>query len=120
VSKEPPPNLVYTLVPLEDLAATEKEIKQCLLELVKLDNPNIAQSSQDPFSSQAIPTTSQVSLHSDRSQTATTTVYVPIQRLQIFHPLFSKLSPDGVRYLLQVGNFITLLPNQILYKEDTR
>ena len=31
------PNLVYTLVPLEHLSAIEKEIKHCLLELVKSD-----------------------------------------------------------------------------------
>lgn len=30
-------NLVYTLVPLENLASIEKDIKQCLLELVNVE-----------------------------------------------------------------------------------
>jgi hypothetical protein len=34
---EDAPNLVYTLVPLENLAVIEKEIKHCLLELVNID-----------------------------------------------------------------------------------
>lgn len=32
------PNLVYTLVPLEHLGVIEKEIKHCLLELVKVED----------------------------------------------------------------------------------
>lgn len=38
VPQEDAPNLVYTLVPLDQLAVIEKEIKHCLLELVKVDN----------------------------------------------------------------------------------
>lgn len=44
------PNLVYTLVPLEHLAAIEKEIKHCLLELVKVEAQplgNLHQKSSD-------------------------------------------------------------------------
>ena len=37
VPEEEAENLVYTLVPLENLAAIEKEIKQCLLELVNVE-----------------------------------------------------------------------------------
>ena len=32
------PNLVYTMVPLDQLAEIEKEIKHCLLELVSIDH----------------------------------------------------------------------------------
>ena len=38
VPEQDAPNLVYTLVPLEHLGAIEKEIKQCLLELVKVED----------------------------------------------------------------------------------
>ena len=38
IPNEEAPNLVYTLVPLEHLANIEKEIKHCLLELVKVDS----------------------------------------------------------------------------------
>lgn len=48
----------------------------------------------------------------------TTTVYVPIVRLQQNHPLFIKLSTDAIKYLLQIGHIITLLPNQILFREE--
>lgn len=50
----------------------------------------------------------------------TTTVYVPIVRLQQNHPLFIKLSVEAIKFLLQIGNFITLLPNQILYREGQK
>jgi len=47
------PNLVYTLVPLEHLASIEKEIKHCLLELVKVEQPTLNQNSTDSLDDNA-------------------------------------------------------------------
>ena len=51
---------------------------------------------------------------------STSTVYVPIIRLQQNHPLFIKLSTETIKFLLQIGHIITLIPNQILYREDSK
>jgi hypothetical protein len=42
VPQQDAPNLVYTLVPLEHLGIIEKEIKHCLLELVKVEDKTSA------------------------------------------------------------------------------
>ena len=90
----------------------EKEIKSCLLELVKLEQPEIGGGVNQSTESLAS------AKHSQKS--AGITIYVPIVRLQQNHPLFVKMSVEAIRCLLQIGNFITLLPNQILYKEGAQ
>lgn len=66
---EPDQNLVYTLVPLEQMVIIEKEIKLCLLELVRV--PDINQKS----------TESLVLSKSSPKESVGTTVYVPIVKL---------------------------------------
>lgn len=45
------------------------------------------------------------------------TVYVPLNKLKIVHPLFRKFSVEAVSAILQLGNIILLKPDQVLFRK---
>eukprot|EP00347_Sterkiella_histriomuscorum_P016991 403351078 len=75
--------------------------------------------SQQKQSSQSRPITNQVVDAHNNGTLQEKTVFIPILKLHQNHPLFSKLSPQSTRILLQFGQIITLVPNQILYKQGS-
>ncbi|CDW81982.1 UNKNOWN [Stylonychia lemnae] len=140
--------MVYSLAQNDKIESIENEIKLCLLELVRSDQTqeeeiqlteneqtkNILPDSDvksDPYTDNTPISTqdNQNSLINDASISnihkigsidtqEQRTVFVPIIKLQQCHPLFSKLSTHATKVLLQFGQIITLIQNQLLFKEQ--